>query len=94
MKIMKLHNEFLPENIYQASQEYWCGMDLLCVIMDKLNSGDFETAKNMSIDLTKSLHELSLMSDKKRNQDKLNTLMDALVKQGVTVELVRRYSHG
>ncbi|WP_106494931.1 hypothetical protein [Lentibacillus sp. Marseille-P4043] len=90
---VKLEKQFLPDDIYRASQEYWCSLDLQCMIAEKLVSGDFDAAKNMSIDLTKSLHELSKMSDKKHDQDELNTLMDELIQQGVAFELVRRYSH-
>lgn len=87
---MKLHKHFLPEDIRHASEEYWCVMDLLTEIMTKLQNGEMESAKHRSIDLTKSLHELSMLSGKKYTIDRRNEIVNQMNAAGVHVELVRR----
>ncbi|MFC2948570.1 hypothetical protein [Virgibacillus sediminis] len=88
---MKIEDHFLPEDIKRASEEYWCVMDLLSDVMDNVFAGDIEMAKHRSIDLLKSIHELSKMSDKKTATDRRLEMVNELNAAGVNIELVRRH---
>ncbi|MGX9931990.1 hypothetical protein PD280_06290 [Virgibacillus salarius] len=90
---MNLEKHFLPNDIKRASEEYWCVMDLLSMIMKLTNEGNIARAKHLSTDLTKSLHELEQMSSKKYKEDKLHTLVQELAQRGVDVEVVRVRLH-
>lgn len=88
---MNLEKHFLPDDIKRASEEYWCVMDLLSMIMKLTNEGNIAKAKHLSTDLTKSLHELERMSSKKYNQEKFSELLLELSQRGVDVEIVRMH---
>ncbi|WP_121615249.1 hypothetical protein [Virgibacillus halodenitrificans] len=90
---MKLENHFLPEDISDASKEYWAVLDLMAAIMRKINDSDIEIAKHFSIDLTKSLHELTKLSDKKYKQDRYQEMINEMKEQGIHIELVRGLMH-
>jgi len=87
---MKLGNHYLTQDLPEASKEYWCSLDLLCIIMDDLNNGEIEKAKRLSTDLTLSLHELSKLRDKKKQAERLEQLVDRMNASGIHIELVRR----
>lgn len=86
---MNFTKHFSPLDISKASEEYWCAMDLLSNIMTKLQQGEIEAAKQRSIDLLKSIHELSKMSSEKYGKDR-NEFINRLNTSGVHIELVRR----
>ncbi|MDY7044397.1 hypothetical protein RVS70_09285 [Virgibacillus sp. M23] len=88
---MNLEKHFLPDDIKRASEEYWCVMDLLSMIMKLTNEGNIAKAKHLSTDLTKSLHALERMSSKKYNQEKFSELLLELSQRGVDVEIVRMH---
>jgi outer membrane protein assembly factor BamD (BamD/ComL family) len=78
----------MPEDLKQASQESWCAKDLLQLISESLDAGEVEKAKQHSIDLTKSLHELSKLADKKRIAESYAHMLRQMDMQG---DLIRRY---
>jgi len=75
---MKLHRHFLPQDLNQASREYHCTRDLLIKVSHELQHGNIEKAKHLSIDLTRSLHELERLADNKHEQDKVNHLIEMM----------------
>lgn len=85
---MRLHKHFMPEDLKQASQESWCAKDLLQLISELLESGEVERAKHYSADLTKSLHELSKLADKKRKAESYAAVLRQMDMQG---DVIRRY---
>lgn len=87
---MKLHKYFLPEDLEQASREFWCLKDLLLKITADIENGEIEKAKHLSIDLTRSLHELSRLSSKKHEMDKVNYLMEQLGAAGMNIQVIRK----
>lgn len=90
---MKFEKHFLPNDISQASSEYWCAMDMLTRTLEKLQAGNIEGAKQDSTDLLKSIHELSKMSSEKHQIDRVNKMVNQLNTSGVHVELLRRQLH-
>ncbi|MYL45017.1 hypothetical protein GLV94_05130 [Virgibacillus halodenitrificans] len=90
---MKLENHFLPEDISDASKEYWAVLDLMAAIMRKINDGDIEIAKHFSIDLTKSLHELTKLSGKRYKQNRYQEIVNRMKDQGIHIEVVRGLMH-
>lgn len=86
---MKLHNHFLSSDLEQASREFHCTKDLLVEINRNLRHGKIEKAKHLSIDLTKSLHELTKLAEKKINLNRLNYYMKELG----TTQVIRRLVH-
>ncbi|WP_164219311.1 hypothetical protein [Virgibacillus sp. YIM 98842] len=84
---MRLHKHFMPEDLKQASKESWCAKDLLQLISELLEAGEVEKAKHYSTDLTKSLHELSKLADKKRIAESYAKMLRQM---GVQGELIRR----
>jgi len=86
---VKLHNHFLKEDLEQASKEFECVKDLLIAINDEVQSGNMEKAKHLSIDLTKSLHELSRLAEKKKKMDDINYYMKKLG----TAQVIRMIVH-
>ncbi|MGJ9460074.1 hypothetical protein [Oceanobacillus sp. CF4.6] len=87
---MKLEQHFLPNDISEASKEYWCALDLLCMTMANLEEGNIEKAKSLSVDLLNSLHGLTNMSEKKIQTDKMKYFAQHLNSSGIHIELVRR----
>jgi len=87
---MRLHDHFLPEDLEQASREHWCAKELLDRISLLTDVGEIEKAKHLSIDLTRSLHELSRLSDKKKEMDKVKRLFEQMNMNGINVQVIRR----
>lgn len=85
---MRLHKHIMPEDLKQASKENWCAKDLLQLISELLDAGEVEKAKHYSIDLTKSLHELSKLTYKKRKAESYAAILRQMGTQG---ELIKRY---
>lgn len=85
---MRLHEHVLPKEMVQGSKEKHCAEDLLKLITKQLKEGKIEAAKLNSIDLTKSLHELSKMKDRKRTSEKYDALLSYMGFEG---ERARRY---
>jgi len=90
---MKLHKHFLPEDLGQASREFWCIKDLLQKITFLIEEGEIEKAKRLSIDLTRSLHELSRLSAKKYEQDQMNQIVEMMGSAGINVQVIRKLHH-
>lgn len=90
---MKLHKHFLPQDLPQASKEYWCFKDLLLKITTEIENGNIEKAKHHSLDLTRSLHELSRLSAKKYEQEKVNHLIEQMGVAGINVQVIRKLHH-
>lgn len=88
---MKLHEHFLKEDLYQASKEFNCFKDCLELTMIHANNGDVELAKQRSIDVTKSLHELSKMAYKKTQVDRRNEMVRQLQQRGIDIQVVRGF---
>lgn len=86
---MKLHKHFLNSDLDQASREYHCTRDLIVLIRKNLMDGNIEQAKQLSIELTRSLHELSKLADKKLEQDKFNHLIEMMGAAGIHVQVLR-----
>ena len=93
MDILRLHQHFLPEDLEQASKQYWCLIDLLTVITKEIQRGDIVAAKYRSTDLTRSLHELSKLADKKQVVDRHNALVQQMIHDGVHIQVIRRLHH-
>jgi len=75
---MKLHDHFLNNDLDQASREYHCSRDLIVLIRKNLIDGNISESKRLSIELTRSLHELERLSAKKLEQDKVNHLIEMM----------------
>ncbi|MFA1820592.1 hypothetical protein ACDX78_10475 [Virgibacillus oceani] len=87
---MNFEKHFLPKDIETASQEYWCILDLLTSTLEKLQTGDIEAAKQDSIDLLKSLQEMSKMTSEKQQIDRMHEMVNRLNASGVHIEIVKR----
>lgn len=87
---MKLHEHFLKEDLYQASKEFNCFKDCLELTMIHVNNGDVELAKQRSIDVTKSLHEMSKLAQKKNDIERRNMLVRHMQQQGIDIQLIRK----
>lgn len=88
---MKLHEHFLKEDLYQASKEFNCFKDCLELTMIHAKNGDVELAKQRSIDVTKSLHELGKMAYKKTQVDRRNEMVRQLQQRGIDIQVVRGF---
>lgn len=88
---MRLHEHFLNEDLHTASKEYHCFKDCLELTVLHLENGDVELAKQRSIDVTKSLHELSKLADKKNKADKQDMLVQHMIQQGINIQFIRRH---
>jgi len=86
---MKLHEHFLPEDMKEASKEFWCIKDLIIKLKLQLDRGNTEGAKHTSIDLTKSLHELTKLSEKKYRQEKNQEVVNLMAVTAVHFEVLR-----
>lgn len=86
---MKLHEHFLNSDLDQASREYHCTRDLIVLIRKNLIDGNIEQAKQLSIELTRSLHELEKLSEKKTEQDKVNRLVEMMGAAGIHMQVLR-----
>lgn len=90
---MKLHKHFLPQDLEKASREYHCYKDLLIRMQVEADSGRMEQAKLTSIDLTKSLHELNKLLEKKYQHEKMLRVAEMMGTAGVHVQVVRKMLH-
>lgn len=86
---MRLHEHFLKSDLHQASREFWCVKDVLKAIHEELSKGNAEKAKHLSIELTRSLHELSRLADKKYEMDRINRLVEQMGTAGINIEVLR-----
>jgi len=86
---MKLHEHFLNSDLDQASREYHCTRDLIVLIRKNLIDGNISESKRLSIELTRSLHELEKLSDKKLEQEKVNHLIEMMGAAGIHVQVLR-----
>src|SRR5699024_7627857 len=91
--LMKLHNHFLPDDMEEASKEFWCIKDLIIKLKLQLDRGNTEGAKHTSIDLTKSLHELTKLSEKKYRQEKNQEAVNLMAVTAVHFEVLRRLNN-
>lgn len=90
---MKLHKHFLKEDLYDASKEFNCFKDCLVLMNEQVECGDIEKAKQLSIDVTKSLHELSKMAHKKMQTDRSIDLINQLKQRGINIQVIRGFMH-
>jgi len=90
---MRLHKHFLSSDLGQASRQYHCFKDCLQLMVQHLEKGEIEKAKHRSIDVTRSLHELNRLSEKKYEQDQMNRLIEMMGASGIDVQVVRKLSH-
>src|SRR5699024_3676857 len=88
---MKLHERFLKEDLLQANEEYVCFRDCLGLMVDHVLKGEIEQAKQRSIDVTKSLHEMSKLAQKKIDFERRTELIKQMQEHGITVQIVRRH---
>lgn len=88
---MRLHEYFLKDDLFQANSEYVCFRDCLQSMVEHIEEGDFELAKQRSVDVTKSLHELSKLAGKKMDIERRNELIRQLQEHGITIQVVRRH---
>lgn len=88
---MNFEEKFQSVDIRQASKKYWEVLGLLSSTANNLQAGDLDVAKQLSTELTMSLHDLSKISDRKDNEERYQTLMQQLVSSGTDVQMVRRY---
>lgn len=88
---MRLHKHFLPQDLGQASKQYHCFKDCLELMIRHLENGEMEKAKHRSIDVTRSLHELSRLSAKKYEMDKVNQLVEQMGVAGLNIQVIRRF---
>ncbi|MEN2765800.1 hypothetical protein [Ornithinibacillus xuwenensis] len=86
---MKLHQHFLPQDLKQASEEYWCVVDLLEVITKDIQKGDIELAKHRSTDLTRSLHEMSQLAHKKQIVDRHREIVKQMHHDAIQFQIMR-----
>lgn len=90
---MRLHKHFLKEDLGQASRQYHCFKDCLKLMISHLQNGEIERAKQRSIDVTRSLHELSRLSAKKYEQDQMNQIVEMMGSAGINVQVIRKLHH-
>ncbi|MBN6206230.1 hypothetical protein JYK21_07185 [Ralstonia pickettii] len=90
---MNLHEHFLPNDMVQASKEYKCFKDCLKQVHIQMDKGNIEIAKHRTIDMLKSLHELSKLSEKKYRVECYKHLLQHMNTVGVNIELVRGFNH-
>lgn len=88
---MRLHKHFLPPDLKQASEEFWCAKDLLEVITNEIEQGNLELAKHRCIDLTKSLHVMSKLSGNKYRIDRHNEIIKRMNEGGIHVQILRQF---
>lgn len=88
---MRLHEHFLKDDLDKASEEYHCFKDCLSLMVTHIEDGNIELAKQRSIDVTKSLHELSKLADKKNKADKQNMLVQYMIQNGISIQVLRRH---
>lgn len=67
---MNLHEHFLPDDLLKACKEYKSLKDCLKIVTKSIKKGDVEHAKHYSVDMLRSLHELSKLADRKTVLDK------------------------
>jgi len=58
-----------------------------------LNNGNAELAKHRSIDVTRSLHELCKLAEKKYEVDRMNFYTEMMGASGVNMQVVRKLHH-
>jgi len=89
---MNLHEHFLQQDLVRASKEYKSYKDCMKHVQADMEKGDIETAKHYTIDMLRSIQELSKLSDKKNIANR-----HKLMYQGMPtvshIELTRRFNH-
>lgn len=89
---MNLHEHFLPQDLVQASKEYKSFKDCMKHVQGDMEQGDIEVAKHYTIDMLRSIQELSKLSDRKKTSDRHKRLMNGM--PTVThIELTRMMNH-
>lgn len=86
---MKLHKHFLDNDIKQASYEYWKHLDLMSSVARYMAIGDIKNAKLLSVELTKAIHEMDKLNDKKLQLDRHNEIVKMMNEQGVQIQFLR-----
>lgn len=86
---MKLHKHFLENDIKQASYEYWKHLDLMSSVARYMAIGDVKNAKLLSVELTKAIHEMDKLNDKKLQLDRRNEIVKMMNEQGVQIQFLR-----
>lgn len=90
---MKLHEHFLPNDLYNASKEFHSFKDCLELVTAHIDNGDVELAKHRSVDMIKSLHELTKLARKKNEVERRNKFLEQMGAAGVNIQVVRMYRH-
>lgn len=88
---MNLREHFLERDLTKASQEFKCVKDCLELVVENIEKGDMDKAKHHSIDLLKSLHEMTNMSFEKQRVDRLASLIPGMP-TAVHIDIVRAIS--
>ena len=65
---MSFYKHFSKENSFKAKLERICLNDCLSMMIEHIEKGNFELAKQRSIDVTRSLHELSKLAERRIKQ--------------------------
>ncbi|MGM8212601.1 hypothetical protein ACLIBH_07385 [Virgibacillus sp. W0430] len=92
---MKLHEHFLPNDLYEASKEFHSFKDCLALVTAHIDKGEIEIelAQHRSVDMIKSLHELVQLARKKNEIDRRNRLLEQMGAAGINIQVVRMYKH-
>lgn len=85
-----MREHFLEEDLPKAYKEKSCLFDLSIESQNAIVNNDFYKAEQNLIDMMKSVNELRRMSDKKKNHNRMNDLLEHLNNRGISAELVRR----
>lgn len=67
---MNLHEHFLPQDLVQASKEYKSFKDCMKHVQGDMKKGDIAIAKHYTIEMIRSIHELSKLADKKSKNNR------------------------
>jgi len=87
---MKLHKHFLEKDLALASRHYHCFKDSLELVTMHLENGNLELAKQRSIDVTRSLHELCRLAEKKNEVDRIGFYIEMMDNSGQAMQIIRR----
>lgn len=90
---MRLHEHFLPQDMIEASKEFWCVQDLLMQLEMELENGQVHDAKMTSVDLKKSLQELTKLAEKRYQKEKMNQIAEMMGAAGIHIEVIRKLHH-
>lgn len=75
---MNLLDHFLKDDVVEAHKELKCAERCLALTYEELGKGNFDKAKQHSINALKSLDELTKMAEEKNRVDRLDTLIPGM----------------